>query len=82
MYGTVTRYYKNRGDGFIFGEDGNTYFIHKSKLYGEEIDRGDYVYFSTFQNDRSDYNAKHVNVIEANERSSKHSKKRKRRNKK
>lgn len=51
MYGTVTRYYKDRGYGFIFGEDGNTYFIHKSKLYGEEIDRGDYVYFKTFQND-------------------------------
>ena len=68
MYGTVTRYYKDRGYGFIFGEDCNTYFIHHSKLYGEEIERGYYVYFKTFRNERSDYNAKGVNVIEVPER--------------
>lgn len=68
MYGTVTRYYKDRGYGFIFGEDGNTYFIHHSKLYDEEIERGYYVYFKTFRNERSDYNAKGVNVIEVPER--------------
>ena len=68
MYGTVTRYYKDRGYGFIFGEDANTYFIHHSKLYGEEIERGYYVYFKTFRNERSDYNAKGVNVIEVPER--------------
>ena len=71
MYGTVTRYYKDRGYGFIFGEDGNTYFIHRSKLYGEEIERGYYVYFKTFRNEKSDYNAKCVNVIEVPERKSK-----------
>lgn len=64
MFGRVTRYYQDRGYGFIYGEDGNTYFIHHSKLHGEYIARGYYVYFKTFQNDRSDYNAKCVNVIE------------------
>lgn len=78
MFGKVTRYYKDRGYGFIFGEDGNTYFVHHSKLYGEEIDRGYYVFFKPFQNDRSDYNAKYVNVIETPERKiSKKSKRRK-----
>ena len=67
MYGTVTRYDKNRGFGFIYAEDGNTYFIHHSKLYGEEIDRGYFVYFKPFRNDRSDFNAKGVNVIEVPE---------------
>lgn len=77
MFGRVTRYYQDRDYGFIYGEDGNTYFIHHSKLYGEYLDRGYYVYFKTYQNDRSDYNAKCVNVIETPERSNRH-KKRKR----
>lgn len=68
MFGRVTRYYKDKGFGFIYGDDGNTYFIHASKLFGEEIDRGYLVYFKTFQNEKSDYNAKCVNVIEVPER--------------
>lgn len=68
MYGTVTRYFHNKNYGFIYGEDGNTYFIHNSKLNEEYIDKGYYVYFRTFRNDRSDYNAKDVAVIEAAER--------------
>lgn len=68
MYGTVTKYFHNKNYGFIYGEDSNTYFIHNSKLHGEYIDRGYYVYFRTFRNDRSDYNAKDVTVIEAVER--------------
>lgn len=64
MFGTVTGYYHDRGYGFIFGEDGNTYFIHHSKLYGEYIDKGYYVFFKTYVTDRSEYNAKAVNVIE------------------
>ena len=67
MFGTVTRYYEDKGYGFIRGEDGNTYFIHASNLYGEQIARGYYVHFKTFVTDRSDYNAKNVNVIEAPE---------------
>ena len=62
MFGTVTRYYDDKGYGFIRGEDGNTYFIHASNLYGEWIARGYYVHFKTFVTDRSDYNAKNVNV--------------------
>ena len=68
MQGKVTRYFHNRGFGFIHGEDGNTYFIHHSKLDGEYIDSGYYVFFKPFRNDRSDYNAKDVAVIEAPER--------------
>lgn len=67
MYGRVTRYFHNKGYGFIRGEDNNTYFIHCSKLNGEYIAKGYYVYFKPFQNDRSDYNAKNVTVIEAPE---------------
>ena len=56
MFGTVTRYYEDKGYGFIRGEDGNTYFIHATNLYGERIARGYYVHFKTFVTDRSDYN--------------------------
>lgn len=72
MYGKVTRYFHDRKFGFISGEDGNTYFIHQSKLNGEYIDSGYYVFFKPFQNDRSDYNAKNVMVIEAPGRRQKH----------
>ena len=68
MYGKVTKYFSDKGYGFIRGEDGNTYFIHKSNLYGEHIECGYYVHFKVFINDRSDYNAKLVIVIEATER--------------
>jgi len=68
MFGTVTGYFDNKGYGFIRGEDGNSYFIHKSKLDGEHIEKGYYVFFRAFVNDRSSYNAKDVTVIEATER--------------
>ena len=67
MYGRVTKYFHDRGYGFILGEDGNTYFIHASKLHGEHLERGYYVFFKAYADDRSDYNAKNVNVIEAAE---------------
>ena len=44
------------------------HFIHASKLYGEYLEPGYYVYFKTFADDRSDFNAKNVNVIEVPER--------------
>lgn len=74
MYGKVTRYFHDRGFGFIRGEDGNTYFVHNSKLNGEQIDRGYYVFFKPFQNDRSDYNAKNIMVIETRGGKRKHGK--------
>ena len=74
MYGKVTRYFHDRKFGFIQGEDGNTYFIHQSKLNGEHIDSGYYVSFKPCQNDRSDYNAKNIMVIEAPERKRKYAK--------
>lgn len=70
----MTRFFQDKGYGFIHGEDGNTYFIHCSKLDGEYIEKGYYVSFKSFQNDRSDYNAKNIMVIEAPERRNKHGK--------
>lgn len=74
MYGRVTNYFHNKGYGFILGEDGNTYFIHWSKLFGEYIERGYYVHFKPYQTERSDYNARNVVVIEAPERNRKYRK--------
>ena len=74
MYGKVTKYFHDRKFGFIQGEDGNTYFIHQSKLNGEYIDSGYYVFFKPFQNDRSDFNAGNVVVIEAGEGKKRHGK--------
>lgn len=68
MYGRVTKFIHSKGFGFIRGEDGNTYFIHRSNLNGEYIEQGYYVYFKTFSSDRSDYNAKGVIGIEVPER--------------
>ena len=67
MYGKVTRYFQDKGYGFIRADDGNTYFIHHIKLNDEHIESGYYVYFKPFQNDRSDYNAKNVIVVESTE---------------
>ena len=72
MYGRVTKYFHDRGYGFIKGEDGNTYFIHHSNLKGEYIDPGYFVSFKPFQSDRSDYNAKNIVVIDAVERKRKY----------
>lgn len=67
MYGKVTRYFQDKGYGFIRADDGNTYFIHHTKLNDEHIESGYFVYFKPFQNDRSDYNAKNVIVVESTE---------------
>lgn len=48
MYGKVAKYLYDRKFGFIRGEDGNTYFVHHSKLNGEYIDSGYYVFFRSF----------------------------------
>ena len=77
MHGRVIKFFHDREYGFIRGEDNNTYFIHHSKLNGEFVDSGFYVYFKPFQNDRSDYNAKNVIMIEVAERRRKHGKTRK-----
>lgn len=31
MFGTVTRYFKDKGYGFVRGDNGKLYFIHNSK---------------------------------------------------
>ena len=68
MYDRVTRYFQDRGYGFILGEDRETYFIHCYNLCGEHIARGYQVDFKPFRNGRSDYNARDVIVIDAPEK--------------
>ena len=68
MYGKVTKCFPDKGYAFILGEDHNSYFLHYSNLNGEYIEKGYQVYFVPFQNDRSDYNASKVTVINAPER--------------
>ncbi|MCI9575010.1 MAG: cold shock domain-containing protein [Lachnospiraceae bacterium] len=68
MYGRATRYFQDRGYGFILGEDKRTYFIHQSNLCGEHVERGYQVEFKPFQNGRSDCNASDVIVVDAPER--------------
>ena len=69
MYGKVTRCFPDRGYAFILGEDKNSYFLHYSNLNGEHIEKGYYVDFVPFQNERSDFNAKNVTVINVSEKS-------------
>ena len=68
LYGKVTRCFPDRGYAFILGEDKNSYFAHYSNLNGEHIEKGYYVFFAPFQNDRSDYNAAKITVINAPEK--------------
>lgn len=75
MYGRVTKYFRDKKFGFIQGDDGNTYFVHHSNLNGEYIERGYYVFFKPYVNDRSDFNARGVIVIEAPERKTRNGKK-------
>ena len=70
MYGRVTKYFLDRGYGFICGEDNNSYFIHYSQLKGEQIERGYYVSFKPYKTDRSDFNAGNIAVIEVAEKQS------------
>ena len=72
MYGRITKYFHDKGYGFIRGEDNNTYFIHHSKINGGYLEPGYYVFFKPFQSDRSDYNAKNIVVIETPEGRRKH----------
>lgn len=74
MFGTVTRYFNDKGYGYIRGEDGKSYFIHKSNLNGEYIETGYQVFFRPFVSDRSDYNAADISVIDAPERNRKYGK--------
>lgn len=63
MYGRVTKYFQDRGYGFIRGEDNNSYFVHHSQLKGEHIERGCYVSFKPYKSDRSDFNLGNISVI-------------------
>ena len=66
MFGIVTRYFKNKGYGFIRGENGQTYFVHRSNLNGEYIDNEYYVFFRPFHTAKGN-DAEIISVIEAPE---------------
>lgn len=68
MFGRVTKYFEDKGYGFIRGENNQTYFIHHSKLNGEHVERGYLVYFDVYSDDRADNKAMNISVIEATER--------------
>lgn len=70
MYGRVTKYFHDKGYGFIRGEDNNSYFVHHSQLKGELIERGYYVSFKPYKTDRSDFNAGSIAVIEVPDKQS------------
>jgi len=74
----VTKYFLDKGYGFIYGEDKNSYFIHRSQLSNEHIERGYYVSFKPYRNDRSDFNAGNVVVIETPDKTSNNADKKKR----
>ena len=75
MFGRVTDYFDDRGFGFILGDDKQSYFIRKAKLNGEYIQKGYRVFFRPYSNDRGDYNAKDIIVIDSEEPGKKHIKK-------
>lgn len=77
MFGRVTKYFEDKGYGFICGENGKSYFIHRSKLEGEHIERGYMVYFDVYSDDRADNKAMNISVIETPEREYKNGKKNK-----
>ena len=70
MYGRVSRYFTDRGYGFICGEDNNSYFVHHSQLNDEHIERGYYIFFKPYKTDRSDFNAGDIAVIEVPDKQS------------
>lgn len=80
LYGKVIKYVPDRGYGIILGENKQTYIVLQSWLNGEHIEKGYYVFFVPFMNDRSDYNAMKVSVIytpeeDVKEKTSHHKKK-------
>lgn len=50
MYGVITKYFNDRGQGFIQSmTNGETYFIHKKDLNGEYVRTGSLVYFLRYK---------------------------------
>ena len=46
MYGVVTKYYRDKGYGYIQDDlDGTIYFLHKKNLNDEYVEEGYRVYF-------------------------------------
>ena len=50
----MTRCFPDKGYAFILGENKNSYFLQYSNLNGEHIEKGYYVFFVPFQNERSE----------------------------
>lgn len=66
MYGVVTKYYRDKGYGYIQDDlDGTIYFLHKNNLNDEYVEAGYRVYFKGFKTNRKKHNAAVLFVIEA-----------------
>ncbi|MBW2995543.1 cold shock domain-containing protein [Candidatus Woesearchaeota archaeon] len=53
MEGTIKWFNRNKGYGFIAGEDGNEYFIHSSQVpEGTTLNEGDKVSFEPAETER------------------------------
>lgn len=66
MFGTVTRYFNDKGYGFIRGQNKKVLFFHKSDLYGEYIAKGYCVFFTPNHNSKGD-RAENITVVVADE---------------
>lgn len=66
MFGTVTRYFNDKGYGFIRGQNKKSYFFHKSDLYGEYIAKEYCVFFTPNHNSKGN-RAENITVVVAEE---------------
>jgi len=62
MKGTVKFFNMEKEFGFITGEDGKDYFVHKSELNGTTIGKDDTV---TFEPEKGDKGIKATKVVKA-----------------
>lgn len=65
MFGKVTKYFNDKGYGFINGDDGNSYFVHVKNIQDGYLEQGYIVDFSVFKDKQGKQRAGNVIVVEA-----------------
>ncbi|MDF2544249.1 MAG: Cold-shock DNA-binding domain [Herbinix sp.] len=65
MFGKVAKYFKEKGYGFIIGDDGASYFAHVSNIQDGFLERGYIVNFEVFTDKQGKTKATNVIVVEA-----------------
>lgn len=64
-YGTITRYFEEKGYGFIRGEDDESIFFHRNEFKGDTIHVGQLISFyteDTFDKSKGEKSVKAVNI--------------------